>query len=114
MLSGMRLLAEPRREGEGASTARLALHADRPTHQADKTSGDAQAQTGTTIFPGRGRVHLFESAEDLLPSLRRDADAGVGDRDAKDSLRFQRLAVDDVHPYGYLTLLGELDRIADQ
>ena len=59
-------------------------------------------------------VRLLEGPEDPLPPVGRDADAGVGHREAEDGLPLGRGAVGDFHPHGHLALLGELDRVADQ
>ena len=76
-LRGVWLPPEPRREGEGAAPARLALHADRPAHQADQPRGDGQAQPGAAVLSRGGVVRLLEGPEDPLLPVRRDADAGV-------------------------------------
>ena len=84
---GMRLAAEPRREGEGAAPARLALHRDRPAHQGHQPRGDRQAQAGAAVL-ARGRpVLLLEGAEDLLLLVARDADAGVAHGEQQRRLR---------------------------
>ena len=67
---GVRLAPEPRREGEGAAPARLALHGDLPAHQGHQPGGDRQAQAGAAVLPrGRG-VLLLEGPEDLSPACR--------------------------------------------
>ena len=85
LLRRVRLAPEPRREGEGAAPARLALHGDRPAHQGHQPGGDRQAQAGAAVLPrGRG-VLLLEGPEDPLLLVGRDADAGVAHREAQRS-----------------------------
>ena len=54
-LRGVRLPPEPRREGEGAAPARLAVHGDRPAHQGHQPGGDGQAQAGAAVLAAWSR-----------------------------------------------------------
>ena len=75
-----------------AALARLALDPDPSAHQLDQLRGDRQAQAGAAEAPRGRRVGLRERAEDLPLLVARDADAGVGDREAQRRLRRRHAA----------------------
>src|SRR2546421_7951420 len=79
----MRLLAEARREGEGAAPARRAVHGDRPAHKGDQPGSNGQAQAGAAVLARGGGVLLLEGPEDAILLLGRDANAGVAHREAE-------------------------------
>ena len=114
----MWLPAEPRREGEGAAPARLALHRDRPAHQGHQAGGDRQSQAGAAVLARRRGVLLLKGAEDLILLVRWDANAGVRHFKAQLNCRL-RLGVRwrqaaSGNAYDDLALLGELDGVAHQ
>ena len=77
LLRWVRLQPEPRREGEGAAPARLALHGDLPAHQGHQPGGDRQSQPGAAVPPRRRAVLLLERPEDPFVLVPGDAHAGV-------------------------------------
>ena len=97
-----------------AAFAGLALDADLAAHQLDQLLADGQAEAGAAVPARGGAVGLREALEDAACLLRRDADAGVGDRRSAGSARprsVSRRAVDATHD---LAALGELDGVADE
>ena len=79
LLRWLRLTTEPRREGKGATLARLACHGDLPTHQGHQPGGDGQAQPGAAVLARGGRILLLEGPEDFLLLVGWNADAGIAD-----------------------------------
>ena len=68
-------------EMEGAPPARRALGPDSAVHQEHQLFADGQAQAGAAELPGGGAVRLGEGVEDGPELARRDARAGIGDRE---------------------------------
>jgi len=64
-----------------AAEADLALDADLASHQLHQPANDRQPQPGAAIVPRRGGVGLLERLEHLFHLARRNADAGVADRE---------------------------------
>src|ERR1700736_3243814 len=94
----VRLPPEPRREGEGAAPARLAVHGDLPAHQGHEPGGDRQAQAGAAVLArGRG-VLLLEGPEDSLLPVLGDADAGVAHGEAQPDISLGCGVADDLRP----------------
>ena len=74
---------ETRGETERAATSRLAVDGDRPAHQLHQAQADCQPQASAAVL-ARGRsIGLPESLKDHLLLRGRDADAGVGNREAQ-------------------------------
>jgi len=86
-------------------------------HDLDETGGDGEAEAGAAVGAGGRGVGLREGLEDLDELLLRDADAGVGDGEAKGGgfvagLMVERMIHDDFE--GDLAVPGELDGVADE
>ena len=85
---------ERHRELERAAGAGRALDRELAAHQPREPARDRQAQTGAAEAARDAVVGLHEILEDALVHRRRDADAGVADRDAQQrpALRRRRVA----------------------
>src|SRR5439155_12377418 len=106
------LLVERQLEAERAAEADRALHADTAGHRLDQLLRDGRPEPGAAEAARGGLVCLREALEDFGLRFGRDADAGVADREFQAHL-LSRLALRrDVHRDA--TLLGELERVADQ
>jgi hypothetical protein len=103
---------EARRELEGAAMARLAVHPDPAAHQANQRRRDGQAEAGAAEAARRRPVGLAEGLEDRRVLLFRDADAGVGDREAQLHAIAEVLVA--AHLHQDVPALGELDGVAYQ
>src|SRR5580698_6257211 len=66
-------------EMETTPVSQGALHPEPSLHRLHQTSGDGQAQAGSSELPGNGAIRLRERVEDQVLFLRRDPDAGVPD-----------------------------------
>src|SRR6185312_16127439 len=84
-------------------------------------AADRQAQTRAAIFAARRTVRLLERLEDDLLFVRRNADAGVRDRNRNDRARLvERLAIrapafgDLRDAQRHAALFGELERVRQQ
>src|SRR5262245_51031414 len=95
-----------------AAAADLAVEPDAPAHPLHQPAADREAEAGPAEPSRRRRVGLGEGVEDEPALVRRDPDACVLYRYAKDhGVVRHRLGID---ANGDLAPLGELDRVADQ
>src|SRR5579859_6508792 len=106
---------------ENAPYTNLALKADLATQQPGQLSADRKAKAGSAIFTARAAVDLRERLKDRGLLLYRDADAGVDDFERDDLGGAVQVFVGRAPARGhrlgdelYLTLLGELERVAEQ
>ena len=111
--------------GDSAATARivkrkslpdphLARDADPPAHQLGQPLADRQTQTGAAVAArGRG-VDLAERLEQAVEPVRRDADAGVADREGQLVKGSRVLDTVRAHREHDLAPLGELHRVREQ
>src|SRR5262245_24686421 len=109
-------------EMERAASTDFALGPDPAAHQGYKILAYRQAQPGAIEPAAGGMVRLGERLEDQLLLLRWDADASVAHREQNRESRTENwghaggcwFLVLRSHRDGHLTLLGELERVADQ
>ena len=104
------------RQGQGeeelAAAVAIAMQLDVPLHHLYQALGDGQPQAGAAEAPRSGAVCLTEGLKQFVLPLRRDADAGILDREAAGHLLLilsQQLDADH-----HLTAFGELDGVAHQ
>ncbi len=83
-----------------------------PVHHLGEPSADGQAEPGAAEAPRRVRLGLDEGPEELLLVLGRDADPGVGHREAHDLHVASTL--DEVDPELDMPFHRELDGIAGE
>src|SRR6185295_9215429 len=96
---------------EAAALAGLALALDAPAEQQRELVREVQPEARARVAPPAGSRHLAEGREQLLPVLRRDADAGVLHGQAAD----QRSIGAALRPFDrHRALVGELDRVAGE
>ena len=80
---------------ERAAHAELALQVQLAAEQAGDLAADRQAEPGAAVLAAGAAVGLLERLEDDPLLVRGDADAGVGDREARSPVRrVQRRVVD--------------------
>ena len=118
-LDGAAVVRKRRRRRAGAvkwnvlPRAELALDPDAAAHQLDERRRDRQAQAGAAEPARRRAVGLAEGLEDRGVLVRRDADAGVADREVQhrspSSVRASSRTSTSTWP-----ARGELDGVADQ
>ena len=85
----------------------LTLGLDVPAHHPGQFAGDVEPEARPPEAARRGRVGLGELVEHVPQAVRRNADAGILDRDVV-------LPADVVHEHLDVPLLGELHRVADE
>ena len=113
-------------EAEGAAHAREAIDGDLSLHPLDQLLADGEAEACAAVAAGGGAVGLGEGLEKATNLLRRHADAGVSDAEAKPDAGLRRFldlhGDDDVAPFRELHRVGdqvgedlaEAERIADE
>ena len=110
---GRRRRLEAEFEREFAAASGGALDAEPSAHQLDQADADREAEAGAAETPRRRAVGLGEGGKYLDLLFRRDADAGIGDREAQAHAVF--FACDEVQVDRHLAAGGgELDRVARQ
>src|SRR5262249_43153000 len=94
---------------------------DLAAQQVRKLAADRETQTGTAVLAGRAGVGLLERFEDDLLLLRRDADAGIADRELDDRRRNAEgrvivgpAALRDAHVQPHAAVARELERVRQQ
>src|SRR4029077_12691672 len=107
--------------GEGTAAARHAAQADFAAQQVRQLAADGQSQTGAAVLAGSARIRLLESFEYDPLLLRRNADAGIADRelDHRGGLAERRMlaapaAARDTYVRAHAAPLGELERVREQ
>ena len=104
----------PDREAELAAVAHLARDPDPAAHQLGQALADRQPQAGAAVAArGRG-VDLAERLEQPVQPVRRDADAGVADREGQLVKRRRAVEAAGAHREDDLAPLGELDGVGEQ
>ena len=99
-------------ETECTASSRRAVDADRATHQRHQMAADGKPEANPADTARNRTVHLSEGGKQLLPALRVNPDAAVGDRNVQDDgLRIGRL---QPRADRNTARLGEFDRVVDQ
>src|SRR6185369_12325721 len=97
---------------EGASRSGLALNPDASVHQPDERGRDREAEPRAAEPPGRRTIGLVEGFEDRRMLVDGDPDPRVAHR----KMHVDRVPAPRLFPdrKNHLTLIGELDGIADE
>ncbi len=70
-------------ELEHGALVGFTLDPDASAHDLRELLADHEAQAGAAVSPGRGGVHLAEGSEQAVQTIRRDAAAGVANREVQ-------------------------------
>ena len=100
------------RDGEGGSTAQLALNLYFASVKLHQTSRDREAQSRSAELAADAAVGLRELIENIEQLVRRNARSAILHRDLKQELA--GVNERSAHPYVHRSMLGKLHRIADQ
>ena len=85
------------------------MNIDLAAHQGRQLPAYGKAQTGAAVFARRERVGLAEGIEDMGLRLLRNADAGIDDFEAQ-----QSVPADGPDPHDDFSGVRELDGVADE
>src|SRR5579871_6212209 len=98
-------------EPKGRSDSHLALDADLPAHSFYKLFRDCETEARAAVAASDGTIGLHELLEDGAKLVRRHADAGILDRDAKPQLFPHGFSADSDHD---LLFLRKLQAVGNQ
>src|SRR5579862_2502273 len=100
------------RKVKSAPLAHFALNPDSPVHHPDKSLGDGQPQTGSTVLPSDGAVDLRKCSENMLQLLLGNAASGIRNREMqRDSIPRLRC---DLDSDGHRASFSEFNCVSNQ